>query len=106
MEKLMKRLHWYQLAFVVVTVTIAAMASHTTRKITKPVTVYLPDANQATATLCVSNRTHTTVIIPHGVAIKAGHAVNASVVRDFQWEFGTPYPATDRADVDCFVVSQ
>ena len=67
-------------------------------------TFYLPDAVQGSQPFCVSNRSLGDVRIPHGPTIHSGQMVNAAVVQDFQWGFDTPKPATDRQDVDCFVV--
>ena len=69
-----------------------------------PVTFYLPDAVQGSQPFCLSNRSDVDVRIPHGATLKPGQMIRASVVRDFEWGFSSPEPATDRADVDCFVI--
>ncbi len=71
-----------------------------------PITVYLPDAVQGSQPFCLSNRANSDVILPHGATVHPGQMVRASVVSDFQWGFTNPEPATDRQDVDCFVVAR
>ncbi len=70
------------------------------------ITVYLPDAVQGSQPFCLSNRASSDVILPHGATVHPGQMVRASVVSDFQWGFTNPEPATDRQDVDCFVVAR
>lgn len=70
------------------------------------ITVYLPDAAQGSEPFCISDRGSSDVRIPHGATIHPGQMIRASVVKDFEWGFTNPEPATDRQDVDCFVVAR
>ena len=71
-----------------------------------PITFYLPMAVQDSQPFCVSNRSDAVVQIPHGATIHPGQMVRASETRDFEWGFTNPEPATERQDVDCFVVAR
>jgi hypothetical protein len=67
-------------------------------------TVALPAPDQAASALCVANHSSTTLHVFMGPDLAAGTAVNASVIHDFAWAFGTPYPATQRQYTDCLVL--
>ncbi len=71
-----------------------------------PTTFYLPMATQDARPFCVSNRSRGPVRIPNGPTIEPNQMVRASVVTDFDWGFTIPEKATERGDVDCFVVSK
>lgn len=70
------------------------------------VTFNLPDAVQGSQPFCISDRGSSDVQIPHGATLHPGQMVRASVVTDFEWGFTDPEPATERQDVDCFVVAR
>ena len=66
-------------------------------------TFYLPEAVQGSQPFCLSNRSNADVKIPHGATVQPGQMVRAGVVVDFKWGFSIE-PATERQDVDCFVI--
>jgi hypothetical protein len=70
------------------------------------VTLYLPNAEQGSMPLCISNRGHSNVNIPSGPVLRPGESVTAAVVADFNWGFTTPTPTNERVDVDCIVIAE
>lgn len=93
-----------RLAVVVVLLAVAISFVFAIGITTPTITVFLPDAGHGSQPLCISNRTHTDLSIPHGPTIRPAQMVTASVERDYQWGFSPAEPATDRQDVDCLVV--
>lgn len=69
-----------------------------------PQMFYLPDAAQGSQPVCLSNHARGDLQVANGPLLHPGESVEASVVEDFNWGFTNPTRATDRHDVDCFVI--